>query len=114
MAMIICGFYTLCGLIRLAYFNVLEEERQKLETTGRKYYTGLPITSAALIFPLAFVATNHYLLDNRLILITTLALTAVAFVLPIRIKKPYFAGKLVMVFTGLVEFVILLISVGLN
>ena len=43
--------YILAAMIRLAYFNVTEEERQKTEGGVRKFYTGLPVTSAALIFP---------------------------------------------------------------
>ena len=34
--------FTLAGLIRLAYFNVTEEERQQTEGGGRKCYLGLP------------------------------------------------------------------------
>ena len=34
-------FYLLCTLIRLAYFNVLEEERQETETGKRKWYAVL-------------------------------------------------------------------------
>ena len=52
--------FTLAGLIRLAYFNVTEEERQQTEGGGRKYYLGLPITASALVFPL------FYLLGLRL------------------------------------------------
>lgn len=44
-------FYVLCGLIRLAFFNVLESNRQKTEGGCAKFYRGLPITSAAIVFP---------------------------------------------------------------
>ena len=43
--------YVLAAMIRLAYFNVMEEKRQKEEGGVRKAYIGLPVTSAALIFP---------------------------------------------------------------
>lgn len=112
--MIVGGLYVLCGLIRLAYFNVMEEERQKHDTGKRKYYLGLPVTSAALIQPLAFVAAGNPHTNGQNILVTVMALTAAAFVLPLHIKKPYFAGKIALVFTGVAEFVILLVSVGLN
>ena len=46
------ALYVLCAIIRLAYFNVTEEERQKSTDGKRKFYQGLPVTSAALIFPL--------------------------------------------------------------
>ena len=47
-------FYVLCGLIRLAFFNVLETKRQMQEDGCAKFYRGLPITTAAIIFPLVF------------------------------------------------------------
>ena len=48
---IILVLYTLTTLIRLAWYNVTEEERQNTESGARKYFTGLPVTSAALVFP---------------------------------------------------------------
>lgn len=42
----------LCGVIRLAFFNVLETKRQMTEEGCAKGYRGLPITSSAIIFPL--------------------------------------------------------------
>ena len=46
--------YVLSALIRLAYFNVSEETRQKKETGVRKSYNGIPVTTTALIFPFFF------------------------------------------------------------
>jgi len=48
-------FYVLCAVIRLAYFNVLESKRQETEGGCAKEYRGLPVTTAAIIFPLAFL-----------------------------------------------------------
>ena len=47
----ISGLYVLAALIRLAWFNVDEAERQLTETGHREYYLGLPVTSAALVLP---------------------------------------------------------------
>lgn len=47
-------FYVLAATIRLAYFNVKEEERQQETTEKRKYYQGLPVTTASFILPLAY------------------------------------------------------------
>ena len=47
----IAVLYVLAAMIRLAYFNVMEEEDQNRDESGAKIYTGLPVTSAALIFP---------------------------------------------------------------
>lgn len=113
-AMVVGALYVLCGLIRLAYYNVQEEERQSDTTEKRTYYVGLPVTSAALILPLSFVLSGHLPGKEQFAPVYILAMTAVAFVLPIHVKKPYFAGKIALVFTGIAEFVILLMSVGLN
>ena len=48
-------FYGLAGVIRLGYFNVMEEKRQNETSENRKYYQGLPITSMSVALPLLFV-----------------------------------------------------------
>ena len=48
-------FYILCGVIRLAFFNVLEANRQKSEGGANKSYRGLPVTTASMIFPLVYL-----------------------------------------------------------
>lgn len=47
-------FYVLAGLIRLAYFNVSEEDRQKKEAGVRRTYTGIPVTTISIAIPLFF------------------------------------------------------------
>ena len=51
LVIVVSCLYILGALIRLAYFNVTEEEMQSSGQSKRKFYTGLPVTSAALIFP---------------------------------------------------------------
>ena len=46
--------FCLCGVIRLAFFNVLEMNRQKTEEGCTKSYRGLPITSSSIILPMAY------------------------------------------------------------
>ena len=53
-------FTGLAGVIRLAYFNVMEAKRQSETSENRKYYQGLPITSMAVIMPLLFVASVFF------------------------------------------------------
>ncbi|MBQ7093379.1 MAG: CDP-alcohol phosphatidyltransferase family protein, partial [Clostridia bacterium] len=36
-------YYCLCAVIRLAFFNVMEEKRQKTEGGANKVYRGLPV-----------------------------------------------------------------------
>ena len=49
----ICVLYVLCGLMRLAWFNVTEEEMQA-RGEKRTYYVGLPITMASLILSVSY------------------------------------------------------------
>lgn len=111
---LLCCLYVLCALIRLAYFNVMEEERQKRESERRSYYLGLPVTVSALLLPAFYVIGNRIMYGSRGILQIVLVVMAVAFVLPIKVKKPYLLGKIGIVFTGLIEFVILLMGLGLE
>lgn len=50
----LAALYVLAGLIRLAYFNVTEENRQKAEKGVRKAYNGIPVTTTAVVIPFFF------------------------------------------------------------
>ncbi len=78
----------LCGLIRLGYFNVKEEERQRNTEENRKEYQGLPITTSSIILPLLFLGKNNipdvaypYVFQGFMIVL------AILFVLNIKVKK---------------------------
>ena len=106
---IVVLFYVLAAMIRLAYFNVLEEERQKVEQGARKYYIGLPVTSAALIFPTFMLIqfwTKH---DLTLFYFVLMFVTAVLFLLRIEVRKPGTKAILIMVAIGAVEAVLLVL-----
>ena len=103
------GLYVLCAIIRLAYFNVTEEERQKSTDGKRKFYQGLPVTSAALIFPFLFCFRG--LLDAYFpfVYAGALVLTAVCFVTNFRVKKLGMKGNVVMLIAGVLLLAILLV-----
>lgn len=63
--MLLAPLLILCGLIRLAYFNVTEEVRQKSESGRRKYYYGLPVTASAVIVPFTFCFERLFRPDGR-------------------------------------------------
>ena len=98
----ISGLYVLAALIRLAWFNVSEEERQDSETGGRKAYQGLPVTSAALFLPLVYGLCDLFSVDASWIASIALLLMGAAFLTPFRLKKPALVGKIVMVALGLI------------
>ena len=97
-------FYALAAMIRLAYFNVLEEERQKTEGGGvNKTYLGLPVTSAALVFPTILLIHIFCKADLTILYFVFLAIVGFLFVSRIQIKKPTTKGVLIMIAIGLVE-----------
>ena len=102
--------YTLAALIRLAYFNVTEEERQAKEGGIRKVYTGLPVTSASLIFP--FIMILNYILpvDISILYIPVAAVTAFCFLGKFTIPKLHLKGILVLIGIGVLEFVCLIVT----
>jgi len=108
---LICALYLLCALIRLAWFNVDEEERQDRESTGRETYLGLPVTSAAMLFPF-FAGLSQVLGVSLEIVSVCLAFcVAVAFISPFRLKKPGGLGKIIMLLCGVAVFTLVMIGV---
>ena len=81
--------YVLCAVIRLAFFNVMEEKRQQAESGCNKTYRGLPVTTAAIIFPLAY-GLSFLVKENvfAVLLHVALAVTGFLFVLDFSVKKP--------------------------
>ena len=108
---IIPGLYLLCALIRLAWFNVDEEERQDKQVGGRKHYKGLPVTTAALIVPF-FVGLGE-LLNLPLDHVTSwlLLVVAIAFITPFRMKKAGLIGKLGMIAGGAATLLLVIFGV---
>ena len=104
--------YIICAIIRLAYFNVDEIMRQKNENGSRKTYYGLPVTAAAMLFPLIYGLKD--LLGAALLPVYQVALFAVAaaFILKFKIRKPRGAAIWVIFALGL-AVVALVITAGL-
>ena len=87
--MAVVFLYCLCAVIRLAFFNVLEAKRQKVETGCGKAYHGLPVTSAAIVLPLVYIL-RFFVPEGAFSVILHLVLLVVAFlfVLDFRVPKP--------------------------
>ncbi len=91
----ILAFYCLCGVIRLAFFNVLEGKRQQSEGGCNKTYRGLPITTSSMILPLVYLL--RFVLSEAAFLIVlyiTMSLTGFLFVLDVSVKKIDFSKLL--------------------
>lgn len=106
--LIILISYALAALIRLAYFNVMEERRQDTQTGRREQYEGLPVTNSALLFPFIFVLVPYIgIRYMSLVYGFALVFTAMAFLINFKVKKLDIKGMLFLVVIGLVEMILL-------
>lgn len=83
------SFFCICGVIRLAYFNVLEGKRQQEEEGLMRYYHGLPITSTAVILP--FLLLLRFVMAGtmfRVVLHVALFMIGLLFITDFPLKKP--------------------------
>ncbi len=105
------ALFVLCALIRLAYFNVTEETRQATESGCRTHYMGVPVTTAAVIFPFVYALTVMLSEPCKIVSIwlypVILLLTAVAFIAPVKVQKPRTVGLIIMGVVGLLEAALL-------
>lgn len=87
-SVLILALYGVASVIRLAFFNVMEEKRQT-ETDGvREYYQGLPITSMAIILPFLYLI-RRYWGDHFLFAVNaTVVIVGLLFISDIKVKKP--------------------------
>lgn len=101
--------YVLAALIRLAYFDVQEAFADRAEGEKREDFKGLPVTNAAVIFPSILTINLIPRLDAKILYLVFLIITAVLFVVPIRVKKLYLPALLIpiaIVFAVAIIFII--------
>lgn len=82
--------FILCGLIRLAYFNVDEANRQAATAERRQYYLGLPITSSALAIPAVYLIGEFTAIHTQTIAALALLIIGICYVLPVKLKSHLF------------------------
>ena len=104
--------YVLNALIRLAYYNVTEELIQEEGGKHREYYEGLPVTNAALIFPLVMLFQYIFAADLTAVYFLVMFIVAVLFITPIKLPKLGLKGTLFMIGIGVVEALFLLFFHG--
>ena len=103
--------FTLCALIRLAYYNVLEAERQADPESGRKVYLGIPVTVVALFLPAVFMLYEKGIIKTPYCMPALLVLMAIGFLFPVSIKNPTVPAKAGLVAVGIAELVIVIVKV---
>ena len=97
--LVCAAFFAVCGVIRLAYFNVMAQQEH---SSG---YLGIPITVSALVVPL-LMCFRSLLGDNlAAVYSVVLAVTGVGYIAPIHVKKPGKVGCAVMILVGIAVFV---------
>ncbi len=100
----IAVLYALAAMIRLAYYNVTEEERQQSEGNQvRKAFVGLPVTSSAIVCPTILLLHIFSSVDLTLLYFFFLALMGCLFISKVRFTKPGLRGVLIMIGIGVIE-----------
>ena len=105
---LISGLYLLCALIRLAWFNVDEEERQDTQDGGREVYLGLPVTTSGGFIPLFIAAVSLLGLNVGMMAPWFLLVLAIAFVTPFQLKKPGKVGLAIVMLCGILTLTLVL------
>jgi len=108
---IISAVYLFTAISRLAWFNVEENMRRQKEKTSRKYYTGLPVTPASIIFPTVYLLKDitkeifPYLYIGVLLVVAFLQLS--------KLQIPHLKGKGLIVCTtyGIAVLILLILFV---
>lgn len=102
--------YVLAALIRLAYYNVTEEELEFCENTRRVYFDGLPVTTVAILIPLIY--TLRPVMKSGFLLLYALCLlvTAAAFLIKVKVRKLGMRGMIAAAFCGLAVLALLIVG----
>ena len=102
------SFFALCALIRLAYFNVSEEERQDKTNENRAYYLGVPVTASAFAMPLFYLLALYSGHSCALFYALGAFLLGVLYITPLHVKKIGLRGVALAAALGFAEFLALL------
>lgn len=98
--------FPLAALIRLAYFNVLEITRNS--NTPVKEYTGLPVTSSALIFPFLYIFRKLIGKFFPASYAIVMLLVGILFITKIKIKKPSLKVMIFLILIGVIEIMFII------
>jgi CDP-diacylglycerol--serine O-phosphatidyltransferase len=102
-------YYILAALIRLAYYNVMEEERQNKTDKDLEMCTGLPVPPSAIIFPVVYLVCQALEVNATYAYAAVMVLVATLFIKRFSIKKLKTKGLLVMIALGLIVLTLLFV-----
>ena len=80
---ILLAFYVVCGIIRLAYFNVAMSDKNK----AIEYYQGLPVPVSVAIFGLVWLLLKVFNFDVKLVYTVLVPIVGLLHISKIRIRK---------------------------
>lgn len=104
-----CGFVCACCNDSTCLFQRYGRRRENKDEKGEKIYMGLPVTSAALIFPAVLLVHILVRADLTLLYFGVMIVTGLLFICKFHIKKPKGKGIAVLVLLGILEFIILIL-----
>ena len=87
-SVIILALYGVASVIRLGFFNVMEEKRQSETGETREYYQGLHITSMAIILPFIYLIRRYWGEHFIMAINVAVVVVGVLFISDIKVKKP--------------------------
>lgn len=86
-------FFVVAGMIRLAYYNVLEEHRQ--DDAGRPGFVGVPITTSSMTVPLIFILSFFIKSYFEYVYAGYLLILGLLYIVKIRLPKPTVKGSII-------------------
>ncbi len=75
--------YVICGVIRLAWFNILASSDQQV-----KYFIGMPVAYIALVLPIIYSVGLIFKFNLSLVYFFIYLLFAILFIINVKISKP--------------------------
>lgn len=96
-------FYSLCGMIRLAYFNTLDICKK----AEKGYFVGAPITTISIIYPIVYLICFYTKFKYFTVLVPIFfVLVGLSFIYRIRIKKISDKTKITLSICGIILIVL--------
>lgn len=105
---LVLSLFALAALIRLAYFNVLEEKRQQETMADRVSYLGLPVTTVSVVMPFFYLLAEYLSVDMISVLSVMLLMLGVAFISPLKVRKLKLPGIILAGIVVLAEAVLII------
>ena len=91
--------YSIFGIARLAHFNITTENNNK----PVKYYEGLPVTYAALLFPLFYLLSFIIKISIfKIIYLVLMVLISIMFIIKLKVPKPKLIGSLILLLLAII------------